>query len=284
MGALREQMVKEMQLRRLAANTQEAYVRAVVGLAKYHGRSPDVLSGTEVRDYLHHLMTERRMNWSSVNVAAAGIRFLYGQVLGHEEIGRMIPPRRTPKRLPEVLSTDELRRLFAAANNLKHRVLLMTAYGAGLRVSELVRLKVPDIDSARMMIRVRDGKGEKERYTILSSRLLKELRIYWTAYRPMDWLFPGAQAGSALRRITAEKIYRRAKEKARILKQGGIHTLRHCFATHLLEAGVDLRTIQLLMGHSSIRTTVGYLQLTRKDLGSTASPLDRLGLVSRKQA
>ena len=274
MGALRDRMLREMQLRRFAPRTQYLYVRAVEQLARHWGRSPDQIGAEQVKDYLLHLLTVRRLNWSSVNMAASAIRFLYCQTLGRQEVGRAIPPRKTPRRLPEILSARELERLFAAASNLKHRTLLMTAYAAGLRVSEVVRLKVADIDSARRMIRVQQGKGEKDRYTILSGRLLAHLRAYWRAFRPPHWLFPARRTGRPLHPHTAGAVYRRARDKAGINKKGGIHILRHCFATHLLEAGADLRTIQILMGHSSIRTTVRYLQLTRKTLDSTPSLLD----------
>jgi len=269
-------MVREMQLRRFAPGTQEAYVHGVVELARFYHRSPDQLNQEEVRGYLLHLMTVRKLDWSTVNVASAALRFFYVQVLGTPQVAWAIPPRKRPRRLPEVLSAEEVQCLFAAAGCLKHRVLLMTAYAGGLRVSELVRLRVKDIDSSRMMLRVCAGKGEKDRYTILSRRLLEELRAYWRVYRPADWLFPGATAGRPIGRVTASRVYRAAKEKAGITKRGGIHTLRHCFATHLLEAGVDVRTIQLLMGHNSIRTTIHYVHLTAKKLAGTPSPLDLL--------
>jgi integrase/recombinase XerD len=276
MGTLRERMIREMQLRRFAPGTQEAYVRAVAELARYYGRSPDQIGPEEVKSYLLYLINQRRLNWSTVNVASAAVRFFYGPTLGRPDVGRAIPPRRTPKRLPEILSAEETRRLFAVTTNLKHRVLLMTAYAAGLRVGELVRLKPANIDSSRMMIRVCQGKGQKDRYTVLSKRLLEELRTYWRAHRPTQWLFPGRRPDRPIGRGAVGKIYRRAKAKAGIAKRGGVHTLRHCFATHLLEAGVDVRTIQLLMGHRSIRTTIHYVQLTRKTLGTTPSPLDLL--------
>lgn len=276
MGALKDRMVREMQLRRLAPGTQKLYVHAVAQLVRYYGRSPDRIDAEQVKGYLLHLLTVRRLNWSTVNTAAAGIRFFYTETLGRPDVARAIPPRRTPKRLPQILSPEELERLFAAASNLKHRTLLMSGYAAGLRVSELVRLKVADIDSERMAIRVQQGKGQKDRYTILSERLLAQLRAYWKAFRPYDWLFPGAKSGCHLHPHTAGAVYRQVRDRAGIKKKGGIHILRHCFATHLLEAGADLRTIQLLMGHSSIRTTIGYLQLTRKKLDSTPSLLDLL--------
>ena len=285
MGELRDRMVREMQLRRLAPSTQEAYARAVWGLAAFYHRPPDELSGEEVKSYLLYVMNERGLDWSTVNVVCAGIRFFYSATLGRSDVSASIPPRRTPRRLPEVLSGEEVGRLFAATGNLKHRALLMTAYAAGLRVSELVHLQVSDIDGKRMMLRVRAGKGEKDRYTVLSPRLLVELRAYWRVYRPGPWLFPGSVADRPIDRGTAAKVYHRAKEEAGIPKRGGIHTLRHCFATHLLEAGVDVRTIQLLMGHRSIRTTIHYVHLTAKKLASTPSPLDLLEprLVPRPQ-
>ena len=276
MSTLRERMIREMQLRRFASGTQRAYVRAVAELARFYQRSPDPLNHEEVKSYLLHLMNGRKLNWSTVNTVSAALRFFYDKVLEKSAIAWAIPPRKTPRRLPEILSGEEIEHLFAATGCVKHRVLLMTAYAAGLRVSELVRLKVTDIDSSRMMIRVCAGKGEKDRYTVLSRRLLEELRGYWRLYRPADWLFPGPSAEHPIYRTTAGKVYRRAKDKAGIRKLGGIHTLRHCFATHLLEAGVDVRTIQLLMGHNSIRTTIHYMQVTRKKLDATPSPLDLL--------
>jgi site-specific recombinase XerD len=255
-----------MQLRRLAAGTQAVYVRAVANLAEYYHRSPDTLTTEEVKGYLLYLVNSRRLDWSTVNVASAAIRFFYAETLGRTDVSRSIPPRRTPARLPQILSVEEVGSLFAATPNLKHRTLLMTAYATGLRVSELVRLKVADIDSSRMMIRVRAGKGDKDRYTILSAGLLEQLRIYWRAYRPTEWLFPGGRPGRPITRTTAGKIYRQARTRAGITKRGGIHTLRHCFATHLLEADVDVRTIQMLMGHQSIRTTIRYLQVRRHRL------------------
>jgi len=189
-----------------------------------------------------------------------------------------IPPRKTPQQLPEVLGRQELERLFLCTPNAKHRVVLMTTYAAGLRASEALHLQAKDIDSGRMMIRVRQGKGEKDRYTLLSNRLLEELRCYWRQYRPRPWLFPGQEATRPLTYRSAIALFTKAKENAGITKQGGLHMLRHSFATHLLEAGVDTRTIQLLMGHSSIRTTVRYLQLTCKTIGATQSPLDLLDI------
>jgi site-specific recombinase XerD len=183
---------------------------------------------------------------------------------------------RSQKKLPEILSCEEIERLFKCASDLKRRVVLMTTYAAGLRVSEVVNLHLSDIDSKRMTLRVRQGKGNKDRYSILSSRLLTELRTYYREYKPPVWLFYGSYTGQQLSVGTAQTIYYAAKERAGITKGGGIHTLRHCFATHLLEAGVDLRTIQSLMGHSSIMTTMNYMRVTSKKLAATRSPLDLL--------
>jgi site-specific recombinase XerD len=187
-----------------------------------------------------------------------------------------LPPRRHPQRLPEILSAQELERLFAAADNPKHRAMLMTTYAGGLRLSEVLHLKVTDIDSQRMMIRVEQGKGNKDRYTLLSERLLLELRAYWKLERPPLWLFPGRDPQKPLHRRSFHGIFIQAKMKAGIRKRGGLHSLRHCFGTHLLEAGTDLRKIQLLMGHRSIRSTTRYLQLASQSLQGTTSPLDLL--------
>lgn len=276
MTPLRQKMINDMVLRRFSPKTQEAYVGAVGGLARFYKQSPEKIDKQMIKEYLLHLMQDRKLSWSSCNVAVSGLRFFYTQTLGMDSMFLSIPPRKKDSTLPEILSAEELERLFAALTNQKHRVLLMTAYAAGLRVSEVVSLKVTDIDSNRMMIRVQQGKGRKDRYTILSKRLLKELRIYWKMYRPSLWLFSSINPEHPLTDRTAQAIYYHAKDKAGITKGKGIHTLRHCFATHLLEAGVDLRTIQMLMGHTSIMTTMVYLQVTRKHLSSIQSPLDLL--------
>lgn len=268
-----------MALRRFAPSTQEAYIAAVAGLARYYKQSPEKIDKQMIQDYLLYLMQERNMSWSSCNVAVSGLRFFYTQTLGMDAMFLSIPPRKADSILPEILSAEELERLFSVLTNQKHRTLLMTTYAAGLRVSEVIGLKVTDIDSGRMMIRVTQGKGRKDRYTILSVRLLEQLRMYYRAYRPSMWLFySGENTKRHVSVNTAQRVYNQAKDKAGITKGKGIHTLRHCFATHLLEAGVDLRTIQVLMGHSSIMTTMTYLQVTRKHLGSVKSPLDLLDI------
>lgn len=284
MTPLRQKMINEMTIRRFSLKTQEAYVAAVAGLARYYKQSPENIDKQMVQDYLLYLMQKRKLSWSSCNVAVSGLRFFYTQALGMDSMYLNIPPRKKDNKLPEIFSAKELERLFAALTNQKHRTLLMATYAAGLRVSEVVGLKVKDIDSNRMMIRVEQGKGRKDRYTVLSKRLLEELRIYWRMYRPSIWLFySGKKTKRPLSVSSLQRVYNQAKDKAGISKGKGIHTLRHCFATHLLEAGVDLRTIQVLMGHCSIMTTMTYLQVTKKHLGSTDSPLDLLDVSENKK-
>jgi len=270
-------MIREMELRQLAPRTIECYVSAVADLAKFYGRSPELLQLEEIRSYLHHLLFTRQLASSTGQVRAAAITFLYRHVLGQSSFDLHFRRRHSGK-LPEVYSQEELVRLFQAASNRKDRVILMTTYAAGLRVSEVTHLQPLHIHSARMLIRVEQGKGRKDRYTLLSGQLLQELRCYWREYQPAVWLFPNRQGTGPVRRDTVQKIFYQAKRRAGLQRGHGIHTLRHCFATHLLEAGVDLRTIQLLMGHRSLNTTARYLHLTRKRLGSLSGPLDLLRL------
>jgi site-specific recombinase XerD len=275
MAELRKRMIRDMQLRNFSPETQKSYIHSVTGLSKYYGRSPDIISPTEIQDYIIYLLHERKLAIGSCHTIITALRFFYSITLGESKNRAPIPEIKNYRRLPEILSGKELEKLFSVVKNIKHRVILMTTYGAGLRSSEVVHLKVTDIHSDRMMIHVEKGKGMKDRYTLLSKRLLVELRNYWRIKRPKFWLFPSYKDKPLTRRMTYH-IYVDAMKKAGIKRKGGIHTLRHCFATHLLEAGVDLRTIQLLMGHSSIRTTVRYLQVTSKSLQGTRSPLDLL--------
>jgi len=277
MGALRTRMERDLLVRGLAANTREAYVRAVVGLAKYYGRSPDRLSADDVQGYLVHLIEKRQLAWSSCSVAVHGLRFFYEVTLGRERHTFYIPRPKQPSKQPEILSREEVARLFASTANVKHRALLMTTYAAGLRVSEVVHLKVSDLHSDRMLIRVEAGKGGKDRYTLLSESLLAELRRYWRMYQPEVWLFPRRGAPEhPVSRATAHHVYHAAKTRAGIHKGGGIHSLRHGFATHLLEAGVELATIQDLLGHGNIRTTTRYLHLAHGGLARHGSAFDLL--------
>ena len=276
MKPLRQQMIYQMQLERLAPRTQEAYVAAVAGLAKYYGCSPDQLSPEQLRTYLHHLLVERQQAWSSCNQVACGLRFFYTKTLGWQPLQLNLPPRTSRSQLPHVLSAGELQRLFNSAQNPKHRALLMTTYAAGLRVSEVVHLQVTDIESERGLIRVNQGKGRKDRYTLLSARLLAELRAYWKRERSKPWLFPGQNRDRPMPIASAQRIYYQAKRAAKLQRGKGIHTLRHSFATHLLESGVDPRTIQLLLGHRSLDTTARYLRVARTHLANVQSPFDLL--------
>ncbi len=275
MTPLRNKMIRELELQRKPRNTITAYVRAVAQLALYFGRSPDKISVEEIRDFLHHLITEKKVAFSTCNQKLAGIKFFYREVLGQSDLALRVPAKPSG-RLPEPLSRGEIERLLDAARNVKHRMLLMTTYGGGLRVSELVALELPDIHSERMLMRVNQGKGRKDRYTLLSQRLLEELRAYWLAYRPQRWLFEGGKEGQHLTASTAQRAFTQAKERAGVKHGIGIHSLRHSFATHLMEAGVPLPTIQRLMGHSSLTTTAKYLHVTSKFLGTVRSPLDLL--------
>ena len=275
MTAMRKRMIHELELHRKSPRTIEAYVTAVAQLARHYGRSPDRISLEQVREFLHHLIAKRKLAFSSCNQKLAGIRFFYRHVLGQKQFDLRVPAKRSGK-LPEPLGRREIARLLEATRNAKHRVLLMTCYATGLRVSELVHLRPEDVHSERMLIHVRQGKGRKDRYTLLSPRLLEALRDHWRAYRPQEWLFFGRDRTGPLPVGTAQKIYYTAKRRAGIQRGHGIHTLRHSFATHLMEAGVDLPTLQRLLGHTSLATTAKYLHVTSKHLRGVRSPLDLL--------
>lgn len=263
MTALRQRMIDAMVLRGLSAKTQEAYLRVVTRLAAFYRRSPDRISEREVQTYLLHLYREKGFSHSTCNVAVAGLRFFYHETLRRRSAGFVIPAAREPRKLPEILTREELTRLFSLTVRLKHRALLLTAYAAGLRVSEVVALQVKDIDAERGVLRVRQGKGARDRMTLLSPRLLEALRTYWRHERPALWLFPSRHSRGHLCAGAAKHLYAQTKQRAEIQKPGGMHTLRHTFATHLLEAGVDLHTLQCLLGHKSLRSTARYLHLLR---------------------
>jgi len=277
MSPLRKQMEAAMAMRGLAHRTRETYVESVAKLAKFYGRGPDRISEAEVQRYLLHLLEERRLAHSSCNVVVSALEFFYRTTLKRRETEFCLPRPKVPAKLPQILSREEVAALIEKTTNLKHRALLMATYGGGLRLLEVCHLKLCDIDSHRMTLRVEQGKGAKDRYTLLSPRLLVELRRYWCVYRPQRWLFPSPrdpeQPHSA---HTAHRIFHAAKDRAGITKAGGIHALRHAFATHLLEAGVDVHTIQRLMGHGSLSTTARYFHLAQKHLSATASPLELL--------
>lgn len=271
---LRTRFTRFMTLRNFSPSTAEAYLHAVSGLAGHYRKSPDQLDNDQIQDYLNHLIKERKLAWSTVNVAFSAFRCFYHGILQWDATRFSIPPRKKTKKLPMLLSRAEVAALLAAAANLKHQAVLMTVYGAGLRVSEAVHLKPQHIESGRMMIRVEQGKGKKDRYTILSEKLLELLRHYFREYKPGEWLFFGRDRRSPMPVDTALQIYYQAKERAGITKGRGIHTLRHCFATHMLEQGVDIYTVKELLGHSDLRTTAQYLHVTQERLLAVKSPLD----------
>ena len=270
-------MQHDLVVRGMALRTQEAYLAAVKGLAQHYHQRPDILSVQQVEGYIRHLIEQRHLAPNSVRIAVCGLRFFYTVTLKRPAFTLPLP--KGVKKLPEVLSRDEVTRLLASTTTLRERALLLTTYGGGLRVSEVVRLRVSDIDAQRDLLRVEQGKGRKDRYTLLGPRLLAELRHYWQGYRPAQpWLFPQRRKAAPMDPTTAQKIYYGAKRRAGITKAGGIHALRHSFATHLLEAGTDLPTRQRLLGHDSITTTMRYIHVTPQRAAAQGAPLDGLSL------
>lgn len=278
MSELRERMNNAMVLRGMADRTRETYLACVTGLARFYRRSPDTLDAAAIQAYLLHLITEKKLAYASVNQAACAIRFLFGEVLRQPAIWLDIPMARVPRRLPLVFSRDEVIRLFAHCRNLRDRTLLETLYATGVRLSEVCALELSDIESApdRMCIKVRQGKGGKDRYTLLSPRLLESLRLYWRAFRPQRWVFPNRDGDGPIHVQKVQRLFAAARDAAGLPKGGGVHTLRHCFATHLLESGVDLHTVQRLLGHGHLSTTMRYLHLARAQLTDHPSPLELL--------
>lgn len=282
MTPLRQQLIEELVLRGHAERTQEAYIQQVYQLARFYRQSPDQLSNEQVRQYLFHLASERKLAPSSINQAVMACRFLYERVL-HREVQALrqaLPFTRKPIKRPRVYSPAELERLFTfGAPHPKHRAFLMTVYGAGLRLNEACQLKAEHLDAARQQIRVVQGKGRKDRYTLFSPRLLAELRAYWRLFRPQHWLFPASRAPEQpMVDATAQRIYDGAVVRAGVRRKGGIHALRHSFATHLLEAGVEITVVQRLLGHSHLSTTSTYLHVRQERLAQIAGPLQLLDL------
>lgn len=276
MTPLRQRMLEDMSIRNLAENTQSAYLQQVAAYSRHFGRSPDQLGPEEVRTYQLYLMEVRALTPSSICVATGALRFLYKVTLKRPWAVEEIPMPKRPRKLPEILSPEEVRHFLDAIINHKHRAILMTAYAAGLRVSEATHLKVTDIDSQRMMLRVEQGKGMKDRYVMLSPRLLDVLRTYWKSARPTRWMFPGEVPGQPITREAVGLACQKARRDAGITKSITPHSLRHAFATHLLESGADLRTIQLLLGHRSLATTARYLKVATTTVCATISPFDLL--------
>ena len=261
-------------LHRVAPKTKEAYLHAINGISSYHNLPPDRLNNDQIQEYLRHAIQERQLSWSSCNVLFCGLKKYYRDYLRCNESDFSIPPRPRSRKLPLLLSRKEVDRILDNAGNLKHRALLANVYGSGLRVSEVVKLRPEHIDSPRMMIRVEQAKGRKDRYTVLSKTGLELLRDYWRQYHPSQWLFPGRNKNNYMSVSTAQQIYKRAKMKAGVTKGKGIHTLRHCFATHLLDQGVDLVTIKRWLGHTALKTTCRYLHASPEHLSRIKSPLD----------
>jgi integrase/recombinase XerD len=276
MDTLREKMLAELQLRGITPRTQTAYLREIANLENYFNKSPEELGEEEVKEYLVHMLEDRGLSSGTYKYYAAGIKFLYRTTLNRGEVVEKIKYPKAKIKLPVVLDLSEVRTMLSVMENLKHRAVLTITYSAGLRVSETAHLKVTDIDSKRMMVRVRQGKGGKDRYTILSKTTLECLREYWRAYRPKDWLFEGQKEGSHICYTSIRNIFVEAKERAGITKPVGPHSLRHAFATHLIEAGTSLHHVQLLLGHKSPKTTTVYLHVSKMNLAQVSSPLDSI--------
>jgi len=276
MSTVREKMLAELQLRGITPRTQTAYLREITKLENYFNRSPEELGEEEVKEYLVHMLEDRGLSSGTYKYYAAGIKFLYRTTLNRGEVVEKIKYPKAKIKLPVVLDLSEVRTMLSVMENLKHRAVLTITYSAGLRVSETAHLKVTDIDSKRMMVRVRQGKGGKDRYTILSKTTLECLREYWRAYRPKDWLFEGQKEGSHICYTSIRNIFVEAKERAGITKPVGPHSLRHAFATHLIEAGTSLHHVQLLLGHKSPKTTTVYLHVSKMNLAQVSSPLDSI--------
>jgi len=274
MTPLRQRMYEDMQIRNFSPHTRHQYIIYVAAFARHFGKPPDQLGLEHIRTYQLFLLEEKEVCPATLNLAVSALRFLYRVTLQRDWDIQLIPYAKRPRKLPVVLSQEEVVRLFQVVRDMKYRTVLMTAYAAGLRVSEVTQLKVSDIDSQRMCIRVEQGKGRKDRYVMLSLKLLEYLRRYWAKYRPDPWLFPGRQNGH-LPISTVQAVCKRARRDARIKKEVTPHTLRHSFATHLLEAGTDIRTIQFLLGHRSLNSTMVYTHVAQK-IYKTLSPLDLL--------
>jgi integrase/recombinase XerD len=276
MTPLRQKMMESLELRGVSPKTLKLYVDCVSRFARHYGKSPEQLGRDEVRRYLLYLIHERKVAWGTYKQALAALRYLYRWVLEQGELVEDIRAPRPERRLPVVLSFEEVHRFFAAIPSFKHRTLLMFAYAACLRVSEAARVRVSDIDSQRMVIRVVQGKRKKDRYTILSPLLLEMLRHYWWAARPKDYLFPGRGKSGHVTSSSVQRACLDAQAASGLAKEVTPHTLRHSFATHLLEAGTDLRVIQVLLGHASPRTTALYTHVSTKLISQTRSPLELL--------
>jgi integrase/recombinase XerD len=284
MTPLRKRMLEDLQVRNYSPHTVAAYIRSVAAFAKHFDKSPERLGPEQIREYQLHLIKEKGVSLSTYIQAVCALRFLYSNTL-HRAVGiERIPLPRYEKKLPVILSPVEVKRLLETPKNLSHRTILTTMYAAGPRVSEVATLKPSDIDSGRGVIWIRGGKGRKDRQVLLPPKLLELLRVYFRWKRPKEWLFPGAHPDQPISTKAIFLACRKAAQKAGISKAIHPHSLRHAFATHLLEAGVDLRTIQLLLGHAKLETTARYLHVANTRLCSTTSPLERLDPLDIVQA
>jgi integrase/recombinase XerD len=282
MTELRQKMIRAMELENLSDNTQRRYLSAVTGLAKHYRQSPDQLTKEMIEDYLLYLKNDKGGAPNSCASTLSGLRFFYKHAT-KQNISIDYSLARKVQKLPTVLPQEDIVNIINAPDNLKHRLILMTTYSAGLRASEVIALKPENIDSKRMLIKV-TGKGGKDRYTLLAKKLLPELRDYYRKYRPQTYLFPSTykhKKHQPLSYGSVHSIYEKARKKAGVKNGAGIHTMRHSFATHLLEAGYDIRKIQVLMGHRRLSTTMIYLHVSRQTLASIPSPLD---LINTKHA
>ena len=276
MGKFRDQMEADLEIRGLSQHTRKAYLLAVRSFVRHFMRPPDELAQEDIRQYQVHLAHEKRLSWSSFNVAVSAIKFFYKITLKKNWDFDRVPYQKTGRRLPVILSPQEVATLFSVTANQKHRALFMTLYAGGLRLSEVINLQLSDIDSQRMVIRIHQGKGRKDRYVMLSIYLLDVLREYWKAYRPQDWLFPNRSGRARLTARTVQKALKKAAAATAIKKDVTPHILRHAYATHLLENGTNIRVIQMLLGHRSLRSTEIYTHVAKTYFQDTQSPLDML--------
>lgn len=275
MGRLKDKIRAVMELKNFSHRTIYTYLHSATGFVSYYGKSPEELGVDEIQKYLHYLKVEKALSASSVNQAYSALKILYTYVL-KRKWENTIPRVKRPKKLPEILSRGEVKALLSVTNNLKHCMMLKVLYGTGMRVGEVSRLKLNNIDSKRMLIRVDQGKGNKDRNTLLSTTLLNDLRKYWLRYQPMTWLFENGRTKNHISSSTIQRVFSKAKDKAGITRNCSTHSLRHSFATHLLEQGVDLVLIQRLLGHSCLQTTTIYLHVQNNQISKIINPLDCL--------
>lgn len=261
MKPLRKKMIAWMERKNYSASTIKCYVNSVSMLARYYNKCPSQLTEQQVADYLNYITKKRGYSYGSISGAHSGIKLFWKQILDREWNTKLLPRPKRPKQLPEILSLDEVHQLLELTRNPKHKTMLSLLYTTGLRMGELIRLKPSDIDSKRMVVRVRQGKGKKDRYTRLTPKMLEQLRAYWKAHRPKVYLFEGLIAGKHISDSSVQKVFQQARQRAGIKRQVGVHVLRHCFATHLLEAGVDSMMIKQMLGHAHLSTTARYLHV-----------------------